>query len=502
VSIFDGFEGYRDPTEEEALTLLRRAPVILDANVLLDLYTFDEPSRTVALNYLEAIKSRLFIPHQVMREFWRNRHSVIAEVEDPKRPLESVRQDLLTILNGLRPDRERPEELVAMRAEIEGQLDALSARIDKARGAPFDKARALQDTSLDPVVVALEATLDGRVGQPFDEETEALLIEEGLKRFERKVPPGFADADDKREQLPERGTGDFLLWEQSLRHVQSQQGVNGFVLVTNDKKEDWRVVLTKPKKQALGVRPELVAESRDRAGAPVVLLSQTDFYRLLAKLEPDTAGDAASLIDAAARAATNVTNAVDQSNEWSFDAYVSLVGDLEAAGYGRQADVIVIAAESGGFVARAEIYAAAGYSDERSLKRFSYPAQRFALGLVERDLLSEDAPPPLLAMYDGPGKSVGYRVPDEFVRHEARRSATRSATWLEAAAEAARTSPDKVWTVDALLEKIREMGLKDLSRAKTPEATLRRDLSVRDERFFVPVDGGYKLRDAQSNMED
>lgn len=65
---------------------------------------------------------------------------------------------------------------------------------------------------------------------------------------------------------------------------------------------------------------------------------------------------------------------------------------------------------------------------------------------------------------------------------------------IKAAAIVATRDPEHVWTVSELVSEIGKQGLRDISTARTPEATLRRDLSLRDSTHFEQVDGGYKLR--------
>lgn len=491
MSIWDGFEGYRDPTENEAISLLQGGTVVLDTNVLLDLYSIPESAQNLALDAVEFLRERIHIPHQVMREFWRNRHSAIAEAPTPTQPLEAVRGDLRGIVNSLRPDRGRSEELDEIRAQIDKTLDDLKAQIDNARGAPLDVRQILEDNTLDPVLQRLERILDGRVGASFGDDEDS-VIEIGLKRFNLRIPPGYMDGKEKGDQLPERGTGDFLLWEQTLRFVSTLPEPRSFVLVTNDSKEDWRSVISQPRKQALGARPELVAEALTRANAKFILLRPNDFYRLMDKIRSVDADASRSLRSALETVSENRINAV---SEWSASAYRSLLSRLRADGYLAQADVIELAAESGGLAPRADIYEVAGYADDRSLRRFSLPAQRVTIDLIDAGALSEGAPFPLEAVYEGPGKTVGYTVPEEFVRFAAAPDprAPHEHTWLEAAAHVAERDPGKVWTVDELVDAIITDGLRDASGAKTPAATLRRDLHLRGSNRFEKIGAGFRL---------
>ncbi|KQR48657.1 hypothetical protein ASF87_07290 [Microbacterium sp. Leaf161] len=489
MSIYTGFEGYRDPTENEVLAHLESCPIILDTNVLLDIYTFEEPARLLALEVIDSVRDRVWIPHQVMREFWRNRHSVIADLAAPAQPIDGVRQELLAIVNSLRPDRERPEDIQAMRDTVEAQLNDLSDAIEKARGAPLNKDQLLNDTSLDPVLEKLEETLNTRVGSSFEEE-EPAMVAEGLRRFAMQIPPGYKDGEEKRDQLPEQGTGDFLLWEQTLRHISSLGPQESFVLVTNDAKEDWRIAVSKPRKRSLGVRPELVAESLARTNARLVLLQQSDFYRLMTRLSQVDVAVSDSLVEASTRTAS--APADSSVAPWSHAAFRRLVAELRASGSELQADVIALAARAGGFISRAEIYEFAGFSEDRSLRRFALPAQRVTLSLVEDGIVAENADAPLEAVYEGQGRTIGYRVPPEFVEYESQEQ--NQLSWIQAAAQVAASDPRRVWSIAELVEQIGRLGLRDLRSARTPEATLRRDLSLRDTAYFEQADGGFRLR--------
>lgn len=77
--LYDDFRGHRIPSEDELAEALRSATVVVDANVLLSLYRYNEATRDDLLDVLRRIGDRLWVPHQALREFWRNRLGVIAD---------------------------------------------------------------------------------------------------------------------------------------------------------------------------------------------------------------------------------------------------------------------------------------------------------------------------------------------------------------------------------------------------------------------------------------
>ena len=80
--LFDTFEAYKTPTEADYQRLLTDGIVIPDANVFLNLYRYNEQTRDDLLSVLRGLGDRLWIPHQVVAEFWRNREAVLQDPRD------------------------------------------------------------------------------------------------------------------------------------------------------------------------------------------------------------------------------------------------------------------------------------------------------------------------------------------------------------------------------------------------------------------------------------
>lgn len=83
--IFDGFDGYAPRSEEDWKNTLSNGLVVVDTNVLLSLYRYNPEARNSLLRTLQAFDSRLWVPNQVMVEFWRNHPNAL---EYPERQLE------------------------------------------------------------------------------------------------------------------------------------------------------------------------------------------------------------------------------------------------------------------------------------------------------------------------------------------------------------------------------------------------------------------------------
>jgi hypothetical protein len=100
---------------------------------------------------------------------------------------------------------------------------------------------------------------------------------------------------------------------------------------------------------------------------------------------------------------------------WTSDALLAAVAALRSGRAWAQVQVIEQAARRGGFIAREEVYAVAGYDSGRSLRGFTRPVNRVVSRLQDEGLLPEDAEDLLEPVYDdtvrGYQRARGFRVP-------------------------------------------------------------------------------------------
>ena len=251
----DRFPGFYRPSDEGFEAFFSDGLVCVDANVLLSLYRVSDATREDVFSIFTALEERLWLPHQVVLEFQRNRRAVIREQEEvydqlekelksfPSRLTEKVRR------HHPRIDREELDTVVRSAvAEIEAHLEGLRA----AHPEPLSSDDAL---GADVVRDRLEEIIDGRIGQPLD---LGEVEREGKVRYAKRIPPGYADADKGEE----RKYGDLVVWLELLAEARKHGGPT--LLVTDDAKEDWWM---EDGGQTVSPRPELVQEMRDVAGS-------------------------------------------------------------------------------------------------------------------------------------------------------------------------------------------------------------------------------------------
>jgi hypothetical protein len=402
--IYDDFYGYRLPTEEELNYALHSALVVLDTNVLLNLYRYNELTRNDLLEILQGLGNRLWVPHQVMREFWRNRlgvlvsrdassqEALIALRKQQRATAEAIHQWAKTI--AIEP-AERDiliEKTAALHTELEQIIRS------HAPGA----SKAVSSASEEPILQKLEALLDGKVGPAPNEADQQATITEGNTRAARRQPPGYLDADKMGSDLPEGAAGDYLVWHQTVQEA-TRRNLD-VLLVTGDEKEDW---WWRYRSEFLGPRVELAAELRDACGRRLFMMRPIDLLKRAATLKITVSSESVDDVERVSRETT-------LRPTWSAAGVVELLKHLETEGC-EQADVIRVAAARGGTILRDEIYQVCGYNDDRMLRGFTRPTARITAELQGTGIVPDGVEPALAPIYRGGVRAEAFQIPAEMV---------------------------------------------------------------------------------------
>lgn len=260
------FSGYYPPTPDEYERLWKEATIVLDTNVLLNLYRLPTSARDEFLNVLDLLKDRLWVPHQVALEFQRNRLTVIAA---ERKSTEDVLNSAQEIVGELRKKVDALQiEKRGLGIETQPILEDLQQANEKLVSAiAATHSAQLEIASSDPVRDRLDALLSANVGpSPKTQADLDALIKDGEDRFRERIPPGFADADKGKNPNEatfihdhlkyQRKFGDLLLWKQLLEHAKVNS-LKSVLLITADRKEDW---WWREQGKTIGAHPELVGE--------------------------------------------------------------------------------------------------------------------------------------------------------------------------------------------------------------------------------------------------
>ncbi len=410
--LFDGFEGYRSATEADYTEVLLHGLVAPDTNVLLNLYRYNPQARADLLSALARLGERLWVPHQVASEFWRNREAAIRDPEDAaERALDTIDKHRSGAIQALRTWANRvalePGRLAEVQAAVEAGFTAIETEINAAIDA--EATDQALNTNTDAVLASLIELLAAKVGDPIGVEEVDTVYALGRNRLAKGIPSGFMDAGKgKGDEEPDAALGDFLVWEQLLREATARR-VN-VLLITGDVKDDW---WRRVQGETRGPRPELVTEMQARASVRLFMARPETFLAHARRaLAVEVQDESLKDVERVERFA-----ATRDGGGWTVTGAQLLMNRLDAEGK-VQGAAIRQAVANGGLVTREQVYELGGYQEGRTLRGFTRPANRIAQELRASALVSEAAPDPLEAFYDPAFSWVqarGFRVPPQLL---------------------------------------------------------------------------------------
>lgn len=402
----DGYAHYLEDSPYPGPVDWDDSVVVLDTNVLLDLYRTPDTTRDELLDALEGIQGSLFMPAQVRREFWRNRDDVLREnaaVDKVGATLQKSLKEAEASLTNAGKVRIGTDAANVLIATVKTTLDDVKKQA--GRRSSFDWRLALKTPARDTVLQRLLMLYAGKVGPDYDQPALTVAVAEAAARATRRFPPGYMDAH--KDTHEEKGAGDYLLWHQTLAYARTHQ--KDVVLVTRDSKEDWWRLDAGD--DPMNARHELLVEMRREAGVGFRLLRTVDFVRLLGD-QPESPVSERSVQDVGDLDGADESRAVDTGAIWTPAMYQAVRGRLTENGYDDRANVLGAALDAdGGTLSRSEVLDLLGRPQNGKLTGFTRAVTTATAQLVDEGVIPQASAPALWADYDGPGKAVSFSTP-------------------------------------------------------------------------------------------
>jgi len=299
--------------------------IFLDTNILSYLYKLHEAARSEFFVWSDAVvaANRLVVPAWAASEYLSR---VTSKTLDSYTPKSKEASQATKLLNGLFETASLFVDDVSLRrfsysgdratfiTEFRAAIDAL---------APFTRVFS-QDFDSGVVHEQIETHLSSAI---LDSDLAALCVratQEGVGRFEHRLPPGFRDEDK-----PENRLGDLIIWFEILDKSASSAATFPKVLfISRDEKNDWvyapkmRMELVRSGRKAVGnsrpeiklADPRLVAEFRRVTGhANVTIASIDTLVEGLSKANPALFAHLAAAIQINIEQSAPVSSAADES---------------------------------------------------------------------------------------------------------------------------------------------------------------------------------------------
>jgi len=240
-------------TKEKYKELWDNCIFILDTNVLFNLYRYSPKLRKGFIDILNGIADRLWIPNQVALEYYDNKSTVITgEINKYKIISNIISKCPNDIKNDIiKRDLSRKHTATSeITEELLKKLDESFKIIIEDLENILKKYPKIKDFEhIDEMIGKL---LVGRVGNPYSVEVLEEICNEGLKRYQLKLPPGY---EDEKEKEGFKKFGDLILWFQIIDMAKEKK--KPVILICEDLKEDWWWISSEG---TIGPRPELIQE--------------------------------------------------------------------------------------------------------------------------------------------------------------------------------------------------------------------------------------------------
>lgn len=167
--LYSGFESFRIPKVEELEQALQMGIVAVDTNVLLNLYRYNKLTVGDLFKIFGKVGNRLFVPHQVVKEFWRNRQTVLASTGAATREAQGqLQRNAASTADAVKRWAKNvalaDENLTDLLSEVDQLFDNLKRRVDEQLP---ERIAANSPTDDDYLLVEIEKMLIGAVGEPL-----------------------------------------------------------------------------------------------------------------------------------------------------------------------------------------------------------------------------------------------------------------------------------------------------------------------------------------------
>lgn len=254
--------------------------IILDTNVLLNIYRYSKEFSDFALECLKAVKEYITLPATVRLEYGKHCRGQFARMQErvknagkeTSEQIQRAREKVLSTCDNL--ERLQFPEIKELRDGLSEKMDELQKILDDF----FQDRSSLELIShswnnVDYLMKLVEEwETSGKIMVSPSQEDIYIWCDERKDRYKKEVPPGFKDAKDKDGV---RKYSDLILWKEVMRFAIKEK--KNIIFVTDDVKPDWWENVNGSKR----IHQKLVDEFA-KTGQQLLSFVSKDFYNAVA----------------------------------------------------------------------------------------------------------------------------------------------------------------------------------------------------------------------------
>lgn len=220
------FKGYILYTEEEYQRIWNNSIIVADTNILLNFYRYSKDTRKEMFKILNNLKNRLWLPYQVGKEYFNNKNSVIANSYNEYSKLSDKLRELFN--SATDEINTRKNSQLKCKNEITELLNQCNKKINEIlEKEKEEKKPNFEKNEIEDKMIKL---FNESIGDDFSSEQYVELREEGKRRIENKIPPGYKDVQKEEN-------GDYYIFFSMMEKAKLEK--KDIIFITDDVKEDW-----------------------------------------------------------------------------------------------------------------------------------------------------------------------------------------------------------------------------------------------------------------------
>ena len=212
--------------------------LILDTNVLLNVYRYSPEFSEFALECLCAVSAHIVLPATVQLEYLRHKSAGFSSMvkrfteigKETKKQIETAKIKILDSCANL--TRLQYPDVDNLKSSLCDKLDDVRATLDNYFKDHASLELIQHSWNGRDLLASLVATIPTM--QTLTQEEIYAWCDEGEKRYKTQTPPGFKDAK-KKDGV--RKYSDLILWKEILKYAKTE--AVDIIFVTDDIKADW-----------------------------------------------------------------------------------------------------------------------------------------------------------------------------------------------------------------------------------------------------------------------
>lgn len=239
--------------KSELEEIIENSFIIMDTNVLIDLYDLETNPIKEILEKLEGNIDKIWLPFQVYTEYYKHRERKIKDRTNKVRSLGSTICSEINHLTGGVNSVYNDNNITQQQLKVIGRefLQGLSQLEVELREKLQNYINQVGDRDefinmeIDVIRNFVEQLHTQSNTKGFTGRELLEIFEEGEKRYQFSCPPGFTDKGKEKVNSKEKKTfdtyvrvfGDLIIWKEILGKVEGQE--KNLIFIENEKKKDW-----------------------------------------------------------------------------------------------------------------------------------------------------------------------------------------------------------------------------------------------------------------------